>query len=115
VPSIPSPAKGTPLEANASVADVQVTCEAPTSPPGANPSTSCGSGLGALRGLHAVQAKDPGYAEDTCGKNPADCEQILVPSGYSATPGAVDLKVVRPVSGGPQGARVSVVVTLVKK
>jgi hypothetical protein len=115
VPEIPSPAKGTPLESNASVADVQVMCEAPTSAPGANPTTSCGQGLGSLRGLHEISGNGSGYAEDTCRKNAADCSQIVVPSGYSPAPDAVDLKVVKPVSGGPPGATAVVTLTLVKK
>ena len=97
------------------VADVQVMCEAPTSAPGANPTTSCGQGLGSLRGLHEISGNGSGYAEDTCRKNAADCSQIVVPSGYSPAPDAVDLKVVKPVSGGPPGATAVVTVTLVKK
>lgn len=112
---LPSPAKGTPLETNPNVADVQAACTSPMSAPGANPSMSCGSGLGSLRGLRSVTVNHRDAAESTCRKKPTDCEEVEIPSEYSSAPDAVDSKIVRPVSGGPPGSTAEVLVTLVRK
>lgn len=113
VPSVPSPAKGTPLASNPSVVEVKVNCVAPTTPPGANPSSSCGIGLGSLHDVSEVPVKDRGPVERCA--NEADCEQAFVPSAYATGTETVDLRVTKPVSGGPPGAYSEVIVALTKK
>ncbi|MEO8797523.1 MAG: hypothetical protein ABI551_06540 [Polyangiaceae bacterium] len=113
VPELPSPAKGTALEANPNVANVFVMCNAAVAP-----NLSCGSGLGALRRSPGYLPADTGPrdpADSTCKGSPTDCDEVLVPSRYFSTPGSADLRVVRPVIGGPAGATAEVTVVLKKK
>ncbi len=113
VPELPSPAKGTALEANPNVANVFVMCNASLTP-----SQSCGSGLGALRRSPGYLPADTGPrdpADSTCKSSPTNCDEAFVPSRYFSTPGSVDLRVVRPVIGGPVGATAEVTVVLKKK
>lgn len=119
VPEVPSPAKGTSLETNPQIANVQATCEAPvpsrTSAPNAH--EWCGADLSPLRPVPRLPARATGRktAESTCRTNPTFCEEVLVPSQYSADPDSADLRIVRPVVGGPAGATVEVTVTVTKK
>jgi hypothetical protein len=114
VPEVPSPAKGTPLEKNPQVANVQVTCEAPI--PGRT-NEWCGSDLGPLRPLGRASTARSGprkTAESTCGNSPTDCEEVVVPSHYAKDLDSADLRIVKPVVGGPRGATVEVTISLVK-
>jgi hypothetical protein len=116
VPPVASPAKGTSLEGNPQIVNVQVTCEAPI--PGRTHEW-CGSDLSPLR----KPAGSPGpartgprkTAESTCGKSPTDCEEVVVPSHYAADLDSVDLRIVKPVVGGPAGATVEVTISIKKK
>jgi hypothetical protein len=113
VPDTPSPAKGTSLETNASVANVFVMCNAPV-----NGNESCGSSLGPLRKSPGPVPVDTGPldpADSTCKHSPTDCNEAVVPSHYLATPGSADLRIVKPVIGGPAGATAEVTVVLQKK
>jgi hypothetical protein len=113
VPEAPSPAKGTSLETNPAVANVFVMCNALL-----NASESCGSGLGPLRSSPGYIPVDHGPrepADSTCKGSANDCDEALVPSRYFATPDSVDLRVVKPVIGGPAGATAELIVVLKKK
>jgi predicted small lipoprotein YifL len=113
IPVVPSPAKGTSLESNPMVLDVETTCNAPTSP-----NESCGTSLGSLKGAFN---KGPGanrtrnVVDGNCKSTSTDCEEVIVPSQSAADEASTDLRIVKPVSGGPAGATVEVRVILGKK
>jgi hypothetical protein len=112
VPTIPSPAKGTALDANTTVLDVLTTCNAPTTA-----SESCGVSLGSLR--NAITGPGAGrqrtVAEGNCKAASTDCEELIVPSQRAADETSTDLRIVKPVSGGPAGATAEVTIILAKK
>lgn len=113
VPETPSPAKGTSLETNASVANVFVMCNAQVSG-----NESCGSGLAPLRaspGTMPIEKGPRDPADSTCKTSPTDCNEAVVPSQYLATPGSADLRIIKPVIGGPAGATAEVTIVLQKK
>lgn len=115
VPTAPSPAKGSPLEARADVIQVQTTCFAPV--PGKK-GESCGMGMGTLRtGAYpmAIPGRMRELADSSCKKSPTDCEEVVVPSQYEADPKSVDLRVIKPAPGGPPGASAEITVTILKK
>ena len=115
VPTTPSPAKGSPLEARADVLQIQTTCYAPV--PG-KMGESCGMGLGPLRGgafPTAIPGRMRDLADTSCKASPADCEEVVVPSQYEADPKSVDLRVIKPALGGPPGATAEITVTILKK
>ena len=117
VPTIASPAKGTPLESNPNVADVMTSCMAPTGKSG-NVEQSCGSDLATLHGaFHPgdFQSGNWSKSEDTCKKSPTSCEMVEVPSRYVKDAKSADLTIVRPAIGGPPGATVTVRFVLGKK
>jgi hypothetical protein len=111
VPIVPSPAKGTLLESNAGVLEVLVTCGAPTTG-----NQSCGSSLAPLRG----NMKFPGAnrtrktVEGNCNGRSTDCEEVIAPSQNAHDEKSADLRIVKPVIGGPAGATVEVTVILAK-
>ena len=112
VPITDSPAKGTPLETNPLVLDVTTVCNAPRSG-----DEWCGNGLGALH--NAI--KGPGanrtrkVIDGDCRSSSTDCEDVISPSQSAADENSVDLRIVKPVVGGPPGATVEVTVILAKK
>jgi len=112
VPVIDSPAKGTPLESNPLVLDVTTFCNAPTSN-----NESCGNGLGALH--DAIKGPGAGRTrrviEGNCKSSSTDCEEVVSPSQSASDESSVDLRIVKPVAGGPPGATVEVTVILAKK
>lgn len=115
VPTTPSPAKGTPLESRADVLQVQAMCSAPV--PGRK-GEACGVGLGPLRsGLYprSVPGRMRELADSSCKGSPTDCEEVVVPSQYEPDPKSVDLRVIKPVPGGPPGATAEITVTILKK
>jgi hypothetical protein len=117
VPSIPSPAKGTPLESNPNVVEVETTCNVPMGA-ATNAHESCGQGLGTLRNAFKpgdFQSGNWSTSEDTCKSSPLSCERVEVPSRMVKDPKSVDLTIVRPMVGGPPGGTVSVKITVVKK
>jgi len=117
VPTIPSPAKGTPLESNPNVVEVETTCNAPMASTG-NAQESCGMGLGNLHNAFKpgdFQNGNWDTAENTCKGSPSNCEMVEVPSRMVKDTKSVDLTVVRPMVGGPPGGTVTVKLTLAKK
>lgn len=113
VPVIPSPAVGTSLESNSLVLDVETTCWAPTAP-----GQACGSNLARLRrppasGPGAGRARNA--VEGNCKSDSTDCEEVLVPSQTAVDEASTDLRIVKPVAGGPAGATVEVTVIFAKK
>ncbi len=115
VPTIPSPAKGTALEGQADVIQVQTRCYAPVS---GKPGESCGMGLDDLRPgarMAAVPGRKRDPVDSTCDKAPADCEETVVPSQFEADPKSVDLRIIKPVVGGPEGATAEIIVTILAK
>lgn len=117
VPMIPSPAKGTPLESNPSVVEVETTCNAPMAST-ANMQEACGIGLASLRNAFKpgdFQSGNWDTSEDTCKGSPSSCEKVEVPSRMVKDTKSVDLTIVRPMVGGPPGGTVSVKITIVKK
>ncbi len=117
-PVVASPAKGTPLETNAKVADVMTTCWAPTGTGAGGAQESCGSDLGSLRhafGPGDFQSGNWGTSENSCKGSPTNCEKVEVPSRYLKDKRSADLTVVRPLIGGPAGATVTVTIVLGEK
>ncbi len=115
VPTIPSPAKGTPLEGNPMVLDVQVFCYAPNA---GKTGESCGSGLAALRTPPFAMpgaGRTRNMAESNCKESPTSCEEVVVPSQYVKDEKSADLRVIKPVVGGPAGATAEVTILLGKK
>jgi len=112
VPVIPSPAKGTALETNPLVLEVETMCSAPV---GAG--ESCGSSLGSLHNAFSGPGagRTRNVAEGNCKSTSTDCEEVIVPSQRAADETSADLRIVKPVSGGPAGATVEVTVVLAKK
>jgi hypothetical protein len=112
VPTVPSPAKGTSLESNPGVLDVEVTCYAPT-----RPTEACGMGLGSLHNAISPPGanRTRNVAEGNCKTNATDCEEVIVPSQSALDERSTDLRIVKPVAGGPAGATVEVTVILAKK
>src|SRR5262249_31634445 len=112
VPAIPSPAKGTALETNPLVLEVETTCFAPIS--GAE---SCGSSLGSLHGAFSGPGanRTRNVVDGDCKSTSTDCEDVITPSQRAADEASADLRIVKPVSGGPAGATVEVTVVLAKK
>jgi hypothetical protein len=114
VPETPSPAKGSSFEKDPQIVNVQVECMAPVP---SHPGQSCGTSLGQL---HPTPGPPTNLgpretAESNCKKSPADCEEVVVPSHYTTEPASVDLRIVKPVVGGPPGATVEVTVSIRKK
>lgn len=112
VPETPSPAKGTALETNPLVLEVETTCSAPV-----RAGEACGSSLGTLHkafsGPGANRMRN--VAEGNCKSTSTDCEEVIVPSQRAADETSADLRIVKPVSGGPAGATVEVTIILGKK
>jgi hypothetical protein len=115
-PVVPSPAKGTSLESNPMVLDVWTMCSAPTKTVG-NISESCGSSLGELRNAFNLPGagRRRNVAEGNCKSAPTDCEDVIVPSQVAADENSTDLRIVKPVAGGPPGATAEVTIILGKK
>ena len=117
VPTIPSPAKGTPLETNPDVIEVETTCSAPMAASG-NAQESCGQGLAPLRNAFKpgdFQNGNWGTSEDSCKGMSTNCEKVEVPSRMVKDTKSVDLTVVRPMVGGAPGGWVTVKITVAKK
>lgn len=115
VPMDPSPAKGSALEARVDVIQVQASCSAPV--PGKK-GEACGLGLGELRRgatPRAIPGRMRDLADSNCRSSPQDCEEVVVPSQVEADPKSVDLRVIKPVLGGPAGATAEITVTILKK
>lgn len=112
VPVVPSPAKGTPLELNPLVLEVETSCYAPT-----GPGVSFGSALGSLHDVfHGPGAsRTRRVVEGGCKAASTDCEEVIVPSQRATDERSADLRIVRPVSPGPAGATAEVTVILSKK
>jgi hypothetical protein len=113
VPVIPRPAKGTALESNPSVIEVETTCMVPQ-----DAQMSCGMGLATLRNAFKpgdFQSGNWDTAENTCKDSASNCEKVEVPSRMVKDPNSVDLTIVRPMVGGPPGGTVQVKVTIAKK
>ena len=112
VPIIPSPAKGTALETNPLVLEVETMCSAPVAP-----GEWCGSSLGALHNAFPRQGSGRvrNVVEGNCKATSTDCEEVVVPSQRAADETSADLRIVKPVSGGPAGATVELTVVLAKK
>lgn len=110
VPVIASPAKGTALETNPNVIEVETTCEV-----GMSSQLSCGLGLATLRNAFkpgAFQSGNWDTAEDSCKDSASNCEMVEVPSRMVKETKSVDLTIVRPMLGGPGGGRARVKVTI---
>ena len=107
---LPSPAKGSPLESEAKIADVFVMCSW-TLPK--DPSMSEGTGMSSLRGTTHVPKRPvtmpDDRAETTCKENASSCEEVLVPSRFSEKPNSADLRIVRPT---PDGGTIEVTVVI---
>jgi hypothetical protein len=116
IPVVPSPAKGTSLESNPMVLDVRTMCSAPTKTSG-NVSESCGTSLGSLRSAFNSQGagRQRNIVEGNCKSSPTDCEDVIVPSQVAADENSTDLRIVKPVAGGPLGATAEVTIILGKK
>jgi hypothetical protein len=117
VPTIPSPAKGTPLESNPNVVEVETTCNVPMGSE-ANAQASCGIGLATLRNAFKpgdFQSGNWGTSENTCKGSSPNCEMVEVPSRMVKDTRSVDLTIVRPMVGGAPGGTVTVKITLAKK
>jgi hypothetical protein len=117
VPAFPSPAKGTALESDPNVLEVETTCIAPL-PSGGNVKESCGQTLGYLRNAFKpgdFRSGNWDTSENSCKDSPSNCEMVEVPSRLAKEPSSVDLTVIRPMVGGPPGGTVSVKVTVAKK
>lgn len=118
VPTIPSPAKGTSLESNPNVVEVQAECSAPTGSASGGTTTGCSMGLDSLHkafGPGDFKSGNWDTAEDSCKSSPSNCEKVEVPSRYAKDDKSADLTITRPVPGGPAGATATVRVTLAKK
>jgi hypothetical protein len=111
VPPIPSPAKGSSLESNALVLEVRTECDVPVR------GGDYGSGLTNLK--RPVGAPSPSRSrhvvQGNCKSDSTDCEEVIVPSQTADDEDSTDLRIVKPVSGGPSGATVMLTVTLAKK
>ena len=113
-PSTTSPAKGTSLESEAKVMEVFVTCSwaDPRNPKG---DVWAGTGLPSLKGTRSQMTRTATMPEDvvsdTCKKNEAACETVIVPSRYSNDARSADLRIVRPTPDGGR-AEVTVVFTM---
>ena len=112
VPVVDSPAKGTSLETNPLVLDVTTFCNAPTSG-----NESCGNGLGSLH--NAIKGPGAGrmrkVIDGNCKSSSTDCEDVISPSQSAADETSADLRIVKPVAGGPPGATAEVTIILAKK
>lgn len=118
VPSIPSPAAGTPLATNPNVAEVITTCWAPSGVGPGKSQESCGNNLGSLHhafGPGDFQNGNWSTPENTCTSSPTSCEKVEVPSRYLKNTKSADLTIVRPMVGGPPGATAMIRVVLGKK
>jgi hypothetical protein len=115
VPTMPSPAKGTALEGQADVIQVRTFCYVPV--PG-KPGESCGMGLDELRpgvSMVAVPGRTRELADSTCRRSPGDCEETVVPSQFEPDAKSIDLRIIKPVVGGPEGATAEITVTILAK
>ncbi len=110
-PPPPNPALGTALESDPQVQDVLVMCVWTSA---TDPSMSEGDGIPSLKKSARVPARAVTMPEDraetTCLKSPRDCEEVIVPSRYSARADTADLKVVRPT---PDGGTVELTMVIV--
>lgn len=110
-PPPPNPALGSALESDPEVQDVLVMCGWPSA---TDPSMSEGSGIPSLKKTSHVPVRAVTMPEDraetTCVESPRDCEEVIVPSRYSARSDTADLKIVRPT---PDGGTVELTMVIV--
>jgi hypothetical protein len=108
-----NPAKGTSLEAEPRVTEVNVMCS--WRDPRGPAEVWAGTSLPPLRGpstplIRAVTMPED-FAENSCDRDRHNCEQVIVPSRYSKAERSADLRVVRPTAEGGE-AEVIVVIAI---
>ena len=53
--------------------------------------------------------------DGNCKSSSTDCEEVVVPSQYAADETSTDLRIVKPIVGGPAGGTAEVTIILAKK